>query len=41
MFPAALAERLGEDFPVCDVQPLLGCKRCGGRGTATLYEATR
>ena len=41
MFPAMLAEKLGAEFQVREVQPLLRCEGCGGRGTANLYEATR
>jgi hypothetical protein len=41
LMPAELAARLGADFPVEKLAPRLRCTSCGGRGMASVEEATR
>jgi type II secretory pathway component PulJ len=41
LFPAALAETLGEESKVIDLQKRLRCGGCRGYGTANLHESSR
>jgi hypothetical protein len=41
LFPAALAQELGETFKVVDVRKRLRCGGCRGYGTANLHESSR
>jgi hypothetical protein len=41
LFPAVLASRLGEKFPVVDLPRRLRCAECKRHGTAKVYESSR
>jgi hypothetical protein len=41
LFPAVLANRLGENFPVVDLPRRLRCAECRRHGIAKVYESTR
>jgi hypothetical protein len=41
LFPATLAEQVGEGFKVIDLRKRLRCGGCRGYGTANLHESSR
>jgi hypothetical protein len=41
LFPAALADQLGEEFKVMDLRKRLRCGGCRGYGTANIHASTR
>jgi hypothetical protein len=41
LFPASLANQLGETLTVIDLRKRLKCRKCGAEGTANLHASTR